>query len=161
MKGHETKSNRLNTMNTKPDDRIIQPYLFFNGRCEEAVEFYRKALGAEVETTMRFKDSPEPHQPGTIPPGFENKIMHTSFRIGQTTVMASDGCSAEGPSFQGFSLSLSVPSESEAERAFAALAEAGQVRMPLTKTFWSPRFGMVADRFGIGWMIAVTPAGQK
>ena len=148
-------------MNTKPDDRIIQPYLFFNGRCEEAVEFYRKALGAEVETTMRFKDSPEPHQPGTIPPDFENKIMHTSFRIGQTTVMASDGCSAEGLSFQGFSLSLSVSSESEAERVFAALAEAGQVRMPLAKTFWSSRFGMVADRFGIGWMISVNSAGQK
>ena len=87
--------------------------------------------------------------------------MHTSFRIGETTVMASDGCSAERPSFQGFSLSLSVPSESDADRAFAALAEAGQVRMPLTKTFWSPRFGMVADRFGIGWMITVTPAGQN
>ena len=148
-------------MSTKQDNRIIQPYLFFNGSCEEAVEFYRKALGAEVEIMMRFKESPEPPQPGTVPPGFENKIMHTSFRIGQTTVMASDGCSAEGPSFQGFSLSLSVPNESEAERVFAALADGGQVRMPLTKTFWSPRFGMVADRFGISWMITVPPAGQK
>lgn len=148
-------------MNAKKDDRFIQPYLFFNGLCEEAVGFYRKALGAEVETTMRFKDGPESHQPGTIPPDFENKIMHTSFRIGQTTVMASDGCSAEGLSFQGFSLSLSVSSESEAERVFAALAEAGQVRMPLAKTFWSSRFGMVADRFGISWMITVPPAGQK
>jgi PhnB protein len=103
-------------MNANKDNRIIQPYLFFNDRCEEAVEFYRKALGAEVEVMMRFKDSPEPHQPGTIPSGFENKIMHTSFRIGQTTVMASDGCSAEKPGFQGFSLSLAVPNESEAER---------------------------------------------
>src|SRR6266536_3384390 len=161
MKGHETKSNRLNTMNTKQDDRIIQPYLFFNGRCEEAVEFYRKALGAEVETTMRFKDSPEPHQPGTIPPGFENKIMHASFRIGQTTVMASDGCSAEKPAFEGFSLSLSVANETEANRVFAALAKGGQVRMPLAKTFWSPRFGMLEDRFGMGWMVTVAPPGQK
>ena len=152
--------NRLNTMSTKKDNRIIQPYLFFNGSCEEAVEFYRKALGAEVEIMMRFKDSPEPHQDGMVPPGFENKIMHASFRIGQTTVMASDGCSAEKPSFEGFSLSLSVSSESEADQVFAALAEAGQVQMPLTKTFWSPRFGMVTDRFGIGWMITMTPAGQ-
>jgi PhnB protein len=134
---------------------MIQPYLFFNGRCEEAVEFYRKALGAEVEVMMRFKDSPEPPQPGMVPPGFENKIMHTSFRVGQTTVMASDGRSDGGSNFQGFSLSLSVPSESEAERVFAALADDGQVRMPLAKTFWSPRFGMVADRFGIGWMVTV------
>src|SRR6266481_4688766 len=139
---------------------VIQPYLFFNGRCEEAVEFYRKALGAEVEMMMRFKESPEPPKPGMVPPGFENKIMHTSFRIGGTTVMASDGCSAEKPSFQGFSLSLSVPNESEADRAFAALQDGGQVRMPLTKTFWSPRFGMVTDRFGIGWMVSVPPAGQ-
>jgi PhnB protein len=148
-------------MSTTKDDRIIQPYLFFNGNCEEAVEFYRKALGAEVEMTMRFKDSPEPPQPGMVPPGFENKIMHTSFRVGQTTVMASDGCSSEGPSFKGFSLSLSVPSEAEADRAFTALANGGQVRMPLAKTFWSPRFGMVTDRFGVGWMISVMPAGQK
>ena len=90
-----------------------------------------------------------------VPPGFENKIMHTSFRIGQTTVMASDGCSNEQAKFQGFSLSLSVPSEAEADRAFGALAQGGQVRMPLAKTFWSPRFGMVTDRFGIGWMISV------
>jgi PhnB protein len=148
-------------MSTIKDNRIIQPYLFFNGSCEQAVEFYCKALGAEVEMMMRFKESPEPHQPGMIPPGFENKIMHTSFRIGQTTVMASDGCAADKTNFQGFSLSLSVPSETEADRVFAALADGGQVRMPLTKTFWSPRFGMVADRFGVGWMVGVAPAGQK
>ena len=148
-------------MTTTNDKPIIQPYLFFNGNCEEAVEFYRQALGAEVEMTMRFKESPEPPQPGMVPPGFENKIMHTSFRVGQTTVMASDGCSSEGPSFKGFSLSLSVPSEAEADRAFAALANGGQVRMALAKTFWSARFGMVTDRFGIGWMISVMPAGQK
>jgi PhnB protein len=148
-------------MSPKTDSRVIQPYLFFNGSCEQAIEFYRKALGAEVEMIMRYKESPEPPQPGMVPPGFENKIMHSSFRVGQTTVMASDGCSAEKASFQGFFLSLSVPSETEADRAFAALAEGGQVRMPLTKTFWSPRFGMVVDRFGIGWMISVPGAAPE
>jgi PhnB protein len=148
-------------MSTTRDNRIVQPYLFFNGSCEQAVEFYRKALGAEVEMMMRYKESPEPVRPGMIPPGFENKIMHTSFRVGETTMMASDGCSADKPSFEGFSLSLSVPTEADADRVFAALAEGGQVRMPLTKTFWSPRFGMVTDRFGLGWMISVVPAGQK
>ncbi|HWX23305.1 MAG TPA: VOC family protein [Candidatus Binatia bacterium] len=143
------------------DNKTIQPYLFFNGSCEEAVEFYRKALGAEVEMMMRFKESPEPPKPGMVPPGFENKIMHTSFRVGQTTVMASDGCAAGKPNFEGFSLSISVPSETEADRIFAALADAGQVRMPLGKTFWSPRFGMVSDRFGVGWMISVAQAEEK
>jgi PhnB protein len=147
-------------MSTTKDQRIIQSYLFFNGRCEEAVEFYRKALGAEVQMMMRFKESPEPHPPGMVPPGFENKIMHTSFRVGETTVMASDGCSADKASFEGFSLSLAVSSEAEANRAFAALSDGGQVRMPLAKTFWSPRFGMVEDRFGIGWMVSVLSAGQ-
>jgi PhnB protein len=133
----------------------VQPYLFFNGRCEEAVEFYKKALGAEVMMLMRFKDSPEPPQPGMIPPGSENKIMHTSLRIADTTVMASDGRCEGGSSFQGFSLSLTVANEAEARRTFAALSEGGQVQMPLTKTFWSPCFGMLSDRFGVGWMISV------
>jgi PhnB protein len=148
-------------MSTTKDNRIVQPYLFFNGRCEQAFEFYRQALGAKLEMLMRFKESPEPHPPGMVPPGFENKIMHMSFQIGETTLMASDGCSAEKPSFEGFSLSLAVASEAEADRAFAALADGGQVRMPLAKTFWSPRFGMVEDRFGIGWMVSVLPAEQK
>jgi PhnB protein len=140
--------------------QIVQPYLFFNGNCEEAVEFYRKALGAEVLFKMRFSESPEPHPPGMVPPGFEKKIMHTSFRIGETTVMASDGCANEKPKFEGFSLSLSVRTEAEADRAFAALTEGGQVQMPLTKTFWSPRFGMLTDRFGVGWMVGVMAPGQ-
>jgi len=133
----------------------VEAYLFFNGRCEEAVEFYKKALGAEVTMLMRFKDSPEPQQPGMVPPGSENKIMHVSFRIGDSTVMASDGHCTGQTNFQGFSLSVTVPNDAEAERKFAALAEGGQVQMPLTKTFWSPRFGIVADRFGVGWMISV------
>ena len=132
----------------------IQPYLFFEGRCEEAVEFYRNALGAEVMMLMRFKDSPEP-QGCPLPPGSETKVMHMSFRIGETTVMASDGRCSGQPSFQGFSLSLTVPDEAEAERRFAALADGGQVQMPLTKTFFASRFGMVADRFGVSWMIIV------
>lgn len=147
-------------MSQEKDNRVIEPYLFFNGRCEQAVEFYRKALGAKVEMMMRFKESPEPPPPGTVPPGFEDKIMHASFRIGKTTVMASDGCTTEKTSFHGFSLSLSVPTENEADRVFAALSDGGQVRMPLGKTFWSPRFGMVEDRFGIGWMITVEPPKQ-
>ena len=111
-------------MSTK-DNRIVQPYLFFNGSCEQAIEFYRKALGAEVEMMMRFKESPERPPPGAVPPGSENKIMHASFRIGQTTVLASDGDSSDKASFQGFSLSLAVPSEAEADRVFNALAEGG------------------------------------
>ncbi len=133
---------------------LVQPYLFFGGRCEEALEFYRTALGAEVDMLMRYKDSPEPQPPGMLPPGFENKVMHASFHIGATALMASDGC-GESQSFAGFSLSLAVPTEAEADRAFAALAEGGQVQMPLGKTFWSPRFGMLTDRFGIGWMVSV------
>jgi PhnB protein len=133
----------------------VQPYLFFDGRCEEALEFYRKALGAEVATLMRFKDSPEPAQPGMCPPGSENKVMHASFRIGDTTVMASDGRCTGQPSFKGFSLAIAAPSDAEAEKLFAALADGGQVQMPLTKTFFSSRFGMVADRFGVSWMVIV------
>jgi PhnB protein len=133
----------------------VQPYLFFDGRCEEAIEFYRKTLGAEVTMLMRFKDSPEPHEPGMVPPGSENKVMHASFRIGDTTVMASDGQCVGKPSFQGFSLSLTVLNDAEAEQLFAALADSGKVQMPLTKTFFSSRFGMVADRFGVAWMIIV------
>ena len=134
----------------------IEPYLFFNGRCEEAIEFYKKALGAEVLMLMRYKESPEPPPPGMVPAGWDSKIMHTHLRIGNANVMASDGCS-EGLNFQGFSLSLSLPNQAEAQRAFAALAAGGQVRMPLAKTFWSPCFGMVADRFGVGWMVSVAP----
>ena len=134
----------------------IEPYLFFNGRCEEAIEFYKKALGAEVLMLMRYKESPEPTPPGMVPPGWENKIMHATLRIGNANVMASDGCS-EGTNFQGFSLSLTAANEADANRKFAALAEGGQVQMPLGKTFWSPCFGMVADRFGVGWMVTVAP----
>lgn len=132
---------------------LVQAYLFFEGRCEEAIEFYRKALGAETIMLMRYSDSPEPTQPGMIPPGAENKIMHASFRIGETTVMASDGRCAGNTSFHGFSLSVTAADDAEAARLFNALADGGQVQLPLGKTFFASSFGMVADRFGVGWMV--------
>ncbi len=132
----------------------VQPYLFFDGRCEEAVGFYRRALGAEVTMLMRFKESPDP---ASVPAGGEDKGMHMSFRIGESTVLASDGQCLGGPTFQGFSLSLTVSNDAEAERIYAALADGGQVQMPLAKTFFSSRFGMVADRFGVSWMVYVAP----
>jgi PhnB protein len=133
----------------------VQPYLFFDGRCEEAIGFYRGAVGAEVTMLMRFRDSPEPPPPGMLPPGSEDKVMHASLRIGETEVSASDGDCGGAAHFQGFSLALRVASEAEADRVFAALAEGGEVQMPLGKTFFSPRFGMLKDRFGVGWMIVV------
>lgn len=121
---------------------LVQPYLFFGGRCQEALEFYQSALGAEIEMLMRFRESPDPVPEGMLAPGFEDKVMHAAFRIGGSTLMASDGCGGQ-VKIEGVSLSL------------AALAEGGEVTMPLDKTFWSPRFGMVTDRFGVGWMINV------
>ena len=131
----------------------IQPYLFFEGRCEEALEFYRKALGAKTEMLMRYKEAPDAPPPGTLPPGSENKVMHASVRIGDTVIMASDGHCSGKPSFQGFSLALSARDEAEAKRFFGALSEGGKVMMPLGKTFFSPAFGMATDRFGVGWMV--------
>jgi PhnB protein len=142
-------------MSTTNSQRILQPYLFFDGRCEEALEFYRKAIGAEVTALMRFKDSPEPA--AGCPNATPDKVMHASFRFGDTTVMASDGRCTGKPNFQGFSLSLSVPTEAEAEKLFKALTDGGQVQMPLGKTFFSPKFGMASDRFGVGWMVIVMP----
>ena len=133
---------------------LVQPYLFFGGRCDEALEFYKTALGAQVDFLMRYQESPEPMPPGMLSPGFENKVMHTTFRIAGNVLMASDGCH-EGAKFDGFSLALAVPTEAEAKQAFAALAAGGVVKMPLTKTFWSPCFGMLTDRFGVGWMVSV------
>lgn len=130
----------------------LETYLFFEGRCEEALEFYRGTLGAEVTALMRFKESPDP---GMCEPGAEDKIMHANLRIGDTTLMASDGGCTGQQAFQGFSLSLALTDEAEARRLFAALADGGQVQMALTRTFWSPLFGMVADRFGVSWMINV------
>jgi len=133
----------------------VQPYLFFDGRCEEAIEFYKKVLGAEVLMLMRFKENPDKPGPECVAPGLDDKVMHASLRIGETEVMASDGRCMGKPTFQGVSLSLSASSEAEADRLFNALGDGGQVQMPIGKTFFSPRFGMVADRFGMSWMVIV------
>jgi PhnB protein len=133
----------------------VEPYLFFDGRCEEALSFYRKAIGAETTFLMRFKESPEPPQEGCLPPGGADKVMHAAFKLGDTLIMASDGRCEGRPSFQGFALTISVRDEAEAERVFKALSEGGQVQQPLTKTFFSPSFGMLADRFGMNWMVIV------
>ena len=134
-----------------------EPYLFFDGRCDEALEFYRKVLGAEIMVLMRFKDSPDTER-GMIPPGAGEKVMHANFRIGDSMLMASDGQCHGRPSFQGFSLSLTPAEDAEAERIFTALSDGGQVQMPMTKTFFASSFGMVADRFGVSWMIIVEPS---
>ena len=136
----------------------IEPYLFFNGRCEEAIAFYQRALGAQVLMLMRNKEAPEPAPPGMLPPGSEDKVMHATLRIGTSNLMLSDGRCDGKPVFNGFSLSIDAANEAEADRLFAALAEGGTVQMPLAKTFWSPKFGMVADRFGVGWMVSVAGA---
>ena len=141
-------------MTTKTNNRIVQAYLFFDGRCEEALDFYRKALGAQVDAVMKFKDSPETAACGSALP---DKVMHASFRIGETTVMASDGECKGQPKFEGFALSITTPTEADADRLFAALADGGQTQMPLAKTFFSPKFGMVTDRFGVAWMVFVAP----
>jgi PhnB protein len=157
MKQNHASNQKAMTTTTSNPVQTVQPYLFFDGRCEEAIEFYRRALAAEVTTLMRFKDSPDASM---CVPGAENKVMHASLRIGDTTLMASDGRCEGKPSFQGFSLSLAVPNEVDAERLFASMADGGKVQMPLTKTFFSPRFGMTTDRFGVSWMVYVAPEGH-
>jgi PhnB protein len=133
----------------------VTPYLMFNGRCEEAINFYKTELGAEVLALLRFKENPPP--PDRVPPNWDNKVMHSCFKIGDTQIMATDGDSADKPGFNGVTLSIQVNSEAEADRAFNGLSKGGQVKMPLGKTFFSPRFGMVSDRFGVSWMVVTSP----
>jgi PhnB protein len=134
----------------------IEPYLFFEGRCEEAIEFYRRAVGAQVGMMLRWKDRPDPsNDRNPTPPGGENKIMHARFQIGGAGVMASDGRCTGSPNFQGFAISLNAANEAEAARLFNGFSEGGQIRMPLGRTFFARSFGMVTDRFGVSWMIAV------
>jgi len=133
----------------------LRPYVFFEGRAEEAAEFYGRLLGAKVEFLMRYAESPDPVPEGMVPKGSERKVMHMELRIGDSTLMGSDGNCGGKPQFQGFSLAYSAATEADADRVFAGLAEGGQVQMPLGKTFFSPKFGMVADRFGLGWMVIV------
>ncbi|MDX1971664.1 MAG: YciI family protein [Candidatus Sumerlaeia bacterium] len=130
----------------------VRPYLFFGGRCEEALEFYKQALGAEVGLMMRFNQSPEPMPEGMLPPGFENKIMHAEFQLGALKVMVSDGC-GPGEKISGFSLALTVKEVPEAEQLFNILAKEGTVQMPMSPTFWSPSYGQVTDKFGVAWMV--------
>ena len=132
----------------------ITAYLFFAGRCVEALDFYQRALGAQIDMIMLFNESPEPPPPGMLQAGFENKVMHASFRVGDTHLMASDGCDDKSK-FDGFRLALTVQTEDEAHKAFNRLAEGGSIQMPLCKTFWSPCYGMVADKFNVGWMVMV------
>ena len=136
----------------------VTPYLFFDGRCEEAIEFYKKTLGAEVAMMMRFSEAPDKSM---CTPGTENKVMHACLRIGGTAVMASDGRVQNKPKFEGFALSITPKDEADAERVFKALGDGGQVQMPLGATFFAKSFGMVADRFGVGWMIIVERDPQK
>jgi PhnB protein len=132
----------------------VEPYLFFDGRCEQALEFYKQTLGAKVDAVMRYKDNPDPKY---NPPGSDDKVMHALFRIGDAKIMASDGNCAGKPSFQGFSLTLNAADAAEAKQRFDALAEGGQVQMPLNETFFAKSFGMVADRFGVSWMVMAGP----
>ncbi len=141
------------------NDTLIQPYLIFDGKCEEAIEFYKRALGAKVQMLMRVKDSPEP-PPADCPPMDGNRIMHAEIQVGQTVVMCSDGRDTGIPKFDGFTLSLTLSDEADAKPAFNALAEGGRVEMPLTRTFYSPSFGMVVDRFGVMWMVYAKPSGD-
>ena len=134
----------------------VQSYLFFDGRCEEALQFYSKHLGAKVEMLMRNKESPQPPPPGMNAPG--EKVMHAAFRIGDTQLLASDGYCTGKPRFEGFSLALTARDDAEAKRLFNALADGGKVNMPLAPTFFASSFGMVADRFGVGWMVMAPKA---
>jgi PhnB protein len=134
----------------------IQPYLYFNGRCDEALELYKKVLGAEVKFLMRFREGPPGAcEGGMVPANWEDKVMHAEGRIGESTVMFSDGNSAEPAKFDGVSLTVIVNDKAEADRVFGGLGEGGQVQMPLGETFFSPRFGMVADKFGVSWLVIV------
>lgn len=135
----------------------VRPYLIFNGRCEEAIESYKKAVGATVHELMRFSDSPEPPAPGALPPDWDNKVMHACLQIGDASIMASDGFGAGDAAFNGFSLALTAADEAQADRWYTALGEGGEIVEPLTRTFFSPCFGIVADRFGLRWMVVVQP----
>ena len=133
-----------------------QIYLFFDGRTDEALAFYKKTLGIEVEMLMRFKDAPGPDDPNCPPPPQPDAVMHSSFKLGGQTIMASDGNCGGKAEFKGFSLSLAVKTAGEADKLFAALSEGGQVTQPLIQTFFSPKFGMVQDKFGVEWMVLVS-----
>jgi PhnB protein len=137
---------------------LMQPYVFFDGRCEEAIDFYKKAIGAKAEMVMHWKDCPDK---SAVTPQNENKVMHACVQVGDAKLLASDGRCEGKPDFKGFALTLSAKTDAEADKLFNALSDGGQVQMPLTKTFFSPKFGMCADKFGIGWMVLVESAPPK
>jgi PhnB protein len=143
---------------TQATSQQVQPYLFFDGKCEEALEFYKGALGARVDMMMRFRESPDPVPAGQCAPNSEDKIMHAAFRVGETLIMASDGMAGGKPEFKGFSLSVNAADAKQADQLFDALGKGGKVTMPMSRTFFSPRFGMVTDKFGVGWMVIVPQA---
>jgi PhnB protein len=157
MGGHETADGDMRFPFTPGRESMpIQPYLSFEGRCEEAIAFYKQAVGAEVEMVMRFSDAPDQPPPGMLPPGSENKIMHAGLKIDGTAVGMTDGhCSGTSGQFQGISLTLVTSDMHKAEAAFAALSDGGQVSMPLTATFFAKSFGSLIDRFGVSWMVYV------
>ena len=130
----------------------VQPYLNFDGRCDEALEFYKTAIGAKVTMLMRFKDAPDKSM---ISPGNEGKVMHSAVQLGDSTVLMSDGRCTGKANFNGIALTISAKTEAEADQLFDGLADGGTVNMPLSKTFFSPKFGMLADKFGVGWMVIV------
>jgi PhnB protein len=138
----------------------VQPYLSFEGRAEEAIEFYKRALGAKVTMLMRFSETPDKPPPGMIPPGSEQKVMHSAMTIGDSVVMATDGYCTGTSKFEGISLSLNAKDDAEASRLFENLADGGEVTMPLNKTFFASSFGMVKDRFGVAWMVVASPIGE-
>ncbi len=130
----------------------VQPYLYFGGKSEEAIAFYKDAIGAKVEMLMHFKDMP-PDQKSMMTPGSENKVMHACIKIGDSPIFVSDGDCGGAPKFEGVTLTLNASDEAEAEKLFGALGKGGQVQMPMEETFFATRFGMVADKFGVSWMV--------
>lgn len=137
----------------------VQSYLFFDGRCDEALAFYKKALGAEVTVLMRYKDNPDPPKEGCVPPpDMMDKVMHSAFTVGETTIMASDGFAEGKPEFKGFGQAITVKDSAEATKVFDALSDGGQVQQPLTETFFAHAFGMLSDRFGVHWMVMAPKA---
>ncbi len=152
--GEVAKHEQMLVQRMATQSSSLAPYLFFSGRCEEALEFYKQAIGAQIGMVMRFSESPDAVPEGMLQPGFENKIMHSDFTVGSMKVMASDGCDDKSK-FEGFRMALTIATESDAHRVFDALAVGGSVDMPLGPTFWSPCYGMVTDKFHVGWMVMV------
>ena len=133
----------------------VQPYVFFDGKCDEALQFYQRALGAKVNALMRFSEAPDQSQ---VKPESKNKVMHAAFQVGETEILASDGYCLGAPAFQGFALTIHAADSAEALKLFTAIAEGGKIQMPLDKTFFAASFGMAVDKFGVNWMVIAEKA---